>query len=163
MKQLLINFLFGCALFSVQQCLAQSQLTSKVSSVTDTVPVDFKPVSNLAAFVKTYPFLTEYISGLRQEIKTMDTEIYAASVTLKGGKLLFLYLEGPLYRGTEGMPVDAYLNQGKGFKSVFNAVTYPEIKVIKSPRLALLLASASGTPIRWIYDKQKGMFKINNL
>ena len=106
MKHLLINFLFGCALFSAQQCLAQSQLTSKVSSVADTVPVDFKPVGNLAAFVKIHPFLTKYISGLRQEIKTMDTEIYAASVPISNGMLLFLYLDGPLYRGTEGMSVE---------------------------------------------------------
>jgi len=159
MKHLLISFLIGCALLHVHPSLAQMQRANKVSSITDTVAVDFKPVSNLATFVKTYPFLNKYITSLRQEIKTMDTEIYAASVTLTGGKLLFLYLDGPLYRGTEGMPVEGYLNQGKGFKPVFNAVTYPEFKVIKSPHLGLLLASANGTSILWMYDAQRGMFQ----
>ena len=121
---MLVAFLICCAHLTFSQ-------TQKIAHA-ETVAVSFKVVSNIAAFAKTYPFLNKYLSDLREELKTMDTEIYAASVSIPNGKLLFLYLDGALYRGTEGMPVEAFLNQGKGFMSVFNATTYQEIKVVKS-------------------------------
>lgn len=127
-----------------------------VKTVTD---IKFEPVENLSTLVKEYPFLKEEIGNLTLP-DPMGTELVVAKATLGENKFVFTRLEGALYRGTEGSPVEVYLDRGKGYKHALSVTTHRDITIVTTPSLALLLPLSDGTRARWAFNDTTGQFDL---
>lgn len=132
------------------------QIKDTVKTVTD---IQFEPVENILALVKEYPFLKEDLGDLTLP-DPMGTELFIAKATVGDNKFIFTRLEGALYRGTEGSPVEVYLDRGKGYKHALSVTTHRDITIVTTPSLALLLPLSDGTRARWAFNETTWQFVL---
>ncbi len=123
------------------------------------IDIQFEPVENIPSLVKEYPFLKEDLRDLTLP-DPMGTELYVAKATLGENSFVFTRLEGALYRGTEGSPVEVYLDRGKGYKHALSVTTHRDITIVTTPSLALLLPLSDGTRARWVFNETTGQFAL---
>ena len=128
-------------------------------TVKTVIDIQFEPVENVPSLVKEYPFLKDDLSDLTLP-DPMGTELYIAKATLGENKFVFTRLEGALYRGTEGSPVEVYLDRGKGYKHALSVTTHRDITIVTTPSLALLLPLSDGTRARWVFNETTGQFAL---
>lgn len=120
------------------------------------INVSFSKVTDFKAISKAYPFLASQLDGIAAE---EGTEAYIAKAKTKSGSLLFLKRAGPLYRGTEGTPVDIYLDKGQGYALALSVVALDGIKVLDLAPLSIILSSRDEKHFRWQLDNRTGRFK----
>lgn len=128
-------------------------------TVKTAIDIQFAPVENISSLVKEYPFLKEDLRDLTLP-DPMGTELLIATATLGENSFVFTRLEGALYRGTEGSPVEVYLDRGKGYKHALSVTTHRDIIINTTPSLALLLPLADGTRARWMFNETTWQFAL---
>ena len=85
-------------------------------TVKTAIDIQFEPVENISSLVKEYPFLKEDLRDLTLP-DPMGTELFIAKAMLGENSFVLTRLEGALYRGTEGSPVEVYLDRGKAINT----------------------------------------------
>lgn len=133
------------------------------------VKVVFKKVKDTAVLVKRHPFLHDLVTAayadtreaLEADTLDVDAVTLSTSRVLKlrnNTRLMFVQVEGPLYRGTLGTPIDVFINRGKGFDLALSLVTHADIKVVDGKVPALIVPDGEGGYARWSFDVVQGSF-----
>ena len=157
----LIMICTACQTTTENAAIDKEQIAKETKDIAkNVVDIQFELVENISSLVKEYPFLKGDLSGLTLS-DPMETEIFIAKAKVGENSFIFTRLEGPLYRGTEGSPVEVYLDQGKGYKHALSVTTHPNITIITTPSLALLLPLADDTKAKWIFNKDAGLFILS--
>jgi hypothetical protein len=129
-------------------------------TIVNSLNIQFESVNNLDSLITEYPFLKKDLTDLSIP-DPMGTVLLLARVKLGDDNFVFTRLEGPLYRGTEGSPVEVYLDRGGGYKHTLSVICNPEISIAYKPSLMLLITLNDGSQARWIYDESKHTFFTN--
>lgn len=160
------TFLFLILLCGACQTAPEKKTSTETPAAQETkdtaktvIDIQFEPVENIPSLVKEYPFLKEDLRDLTLP-DPMGTELYIAKATLGENKFVFTRLEGALYRGTEGSPVEVYLDLGKGYKHALSVTTHRDITIGTTPSLALLLPLSDGIRARWVFNETTGQFAL---
>lgn len=163
MRNTILSLILICAACQTSTEKKTAPETPTTQETKDTVKtaidIQFKPVENIPSLVKDYPFLKEDLRDLTLP-DPMGTELFIAKAKLGENKFVFTRLEGALYRGTEGSPVEVYLDRGKGYKHALSVTTHRDITIVTTPSLALLLPLSDGTRARWAFNETTGQFAL---
>lgn len=157
---LLMIICAGCQTATEKSTIPETPTAQETKDTVKTVTdIQFEPVGNLSTLVKEYPFLKQEIGDLTLP-DPMGTELLVAKATLGENRFIFTRLEGALYRGTEGSPVEVYLDRGKGYTHALSVTTHRDITIVTTPSLALLLPLSDGTRARWTFNETTGQFAL---
>ena len=118
------------------------------------IALTFKKAINISDIRKQYPVLKELLSDIE------DTDVYLAKTKIGSTSLLFVRLEGILYRGTEGTPLTVFMDTGSGYKQVLDVTTQSDITLSDKSPPVIFLRSRTGETTAWEYDQRAGQYRL---
>lgn len=117
------------------------------------VKLVFQKIDSPQDIVRQYPVLKELLSDIE------DTDVYRAKTKIGSTSLLFIRLEGILYRGTEGTPLTVFMDTGSGYKQVLDVTTQSDITISDKSPPVIFLRSKTGKTTAWEYDLRAGQYR----
>lgn len=123
--------------------------TPKSASAQTYIEVSFKEIKDLEGLLKSFPILKNDLEVVLEENKDEEveekTQVYVSDFQQKGmPRLLFIAMNG-LYCGAALCSLNVYIDQGKGFTDVLDALTAFSAPVyISKDQSSLLTCGKSG-------------------
>lgn len=132
------------------------------TSVQTLEQVAFEEAKDLAALVKTYPFLKKTVEEIVADNKTSGlapTKIYVSKLKQAKQKnnVVMVSLRGPAYCGSGGCALLVYMDQGKGYTKVLDALSGDGAPLYMSPARDSLVTCGRQEKFQW--QLKDGSFK----
>ncbi|MBI1215402.1 MAG: hypothetical protein GC185_06260 [Alphaproteobacteria bacterium] len=123
--------------------------------------LSFTEIKSHKDLVKKYPFLKDDIAEVEHDDLGETTKTTTSIATFhdkaSNSDFVFLNLSGPMFCTSHGCSVTGYVNDGHGFKSALNVLTFEPINVVTNHgKVSLVLTGPAGLA-QW--DLKNGQFE----